>query len=141
SGLAYRFEVRRRVTPGEDARVNPRVERFHAAVEHFGKSRVLGELRDRAAVVGEEARRASSRQNLDLVSGQSPCELGEAGLVGNADQRRPDGNHILILSDCIFFRSVLRLMPSISAATDWLPAARSRTISSIGRSTFFITMS
>src|SRR5215470_20459818 len=112
-----------------------------AALEHLGKSGVLGHLGHRAAVIGEEPRGAACRQDPDLESGQSPCKLGETGLVGNADQRRPDGNHILIFSDCIFFRSVLRLMPSISAATDWFPAARSSTISSMGRSTFFMTMS
>src|SRR5882672_674170 len=118
-----------------------RMQGLHASVEHFRKPGVVGDLGYRCALFGEELRRAARRQNLDLESGQAPSQLGEAGLVGNADQRPPDGNHILILSDCIFFRSVLRLMPSISAATDWLPAARSSTSSSIGRSTFFSTMS
>src|SRR3989338_5098742 len=41
----------------------------------------------------------------------------------------------------IFLRNVLRLMPSISEARDWLPPACSSTISSSGFSTQSITMS
>src|SRR5947207_1147015 len=42
-------------------------------------------------------------------------------------------------SSVIFLRSVLRLMPSISAAFTWLPPARSSTTSMSGRSTALIS--
>ncbi len=79
--------------------MKPWMQGLHASVEHFRKPGVVSNLGYRCALIGEELRRTARGQDLDLESGQSPSQLGEAGLVGNADQRRPDGNHILILSD------------------------------------------
>src|SRR5262245_66568836 len=99
-----------------------------------------GDFGDRHAFLREELRGAAGGEDLHLEAGQRPGQLDDPGLVGDAEQR-PLDFHPLIRSCCIFLRRVLRLMPSISAASDWLPAALPSTVSIIGFSMFFSTMS
>jgi hypothetical protein len=76
---------------------------------------------------------------------QRAGELDDARFVRDAEQRPAHlpgiGHYPLIRSCCILLRKVLRLMPSISAASVWLPLAWPRTISIMGFSTFFSTIS
>ena len=54
--------------------------------------------------------------------------------------QRTGGRRTAMPSSVIFFRSVFRLMPSMSAAFTWLPPTRSSTISMSGRSTALMSV-
>src|SRR3954467_440072 len=119
-----------------------RVQRFHAAVEHFRKSGVCGNLGDRQAFFFEQLGRPAGRNELDAKGTQRAAEVRDSGLIRNAQQRPLDFRHYpLMRSCCIFLRKVLRLMPSISAASDWFPWAWPMALSIIGFSMFFSTIS
>src|SRR3970282_553101 len=126
----------------EQTAVNLWMQRLEPPIEHLGESGVGGDLGDRDAFFREQPGRAAGGEQSHAQPGEGAGQLDEAGLVGNAEQRSLDLDHYpLIRSCCIFLRSVLRLMPSISAASDWLPAALSSTVSIIGFSMFLSTMS
>ena len=55
--------VRFQIAPAEDAAVNFRVQRFHAAVEHFGETGVVGDFDHGDACVGQELGRAAGRED------------------------------------------------------------------------------
>ncbi|ABA48884.1 hypothetical protein BURPS1710b_3404 [Burkholderia pseudomallei 1710b] len=149
-----RLHVLGQVAAGEDAAVHLRVQRLHAPIEHFREAGVVGHFGDGQARVGEQFRGAARRQQLDAERGQRFREVDDAGLVGNGNERLLDhdgttnsqenGDGAAAYSRpccCSFLRSVLRLMPRYSAASDWLPPACSSTTSSIGFSTHDITIS
>ncbi len=150
--LLERGHVFRQVAAREDAAVHLRVQRLHAPVKHFREARVVGDFGDGQARVREQFRGAAGRQDLDAEVRQRFGEIDDAGLVGNGDERLLDhdekaGCDVRGARDyskpccCSFLRSVLRLMPRYSAASDWLPPACSSTTSSIGFSTHDTTMS
>src|SRR5204863_6202908 len=135
-GCAMLRVVRAREKPGMDARM----QGLHTPIEHLGKAGIGGYLGDAEALAREELRGAAGGKELEARGAQAAGELDDAGLVRDADQRPADGGHYpLIRSCCIFLRSVLRLMPSICAASDWLPSAWPSTVSIIGFSMFFST--
>ena len=74
------------VAPRQQAAVDLRVQRLHAAVEHLGKAGVLGHLGDRQAGVGQQLGGAAGGQQLDAERVQRAREFDDAGLVGDGDQ-------------------------------------------------------
>jgi len=97
-----------------------RVQGFHPPIEHFREAGIVGHLGYQEALLGQKFRRAARRQDLDLESGEPARELARPLLSDTLTSAVRMGItiHIFILSDWIFFRRVLRLIPSISAATD-----------------------
>ena len=63
-----------------------RVQRFHAAVHHFGKAGEVGDAGHREAGVGERARRAAGRDQLEAARREAAAEIDDPGLVRNAQQ-------------------------------------------------------
>jgi hypothetical protein len=135
-------QVLRQVTPGEDAAMHLRVKRLDAAVEHFRETGVIADFGHGQPGFAQHFRGAAGGQQIDALDGEAPGKFEDAPLVGDGNQRLLDGH-----GDCSswcsvsFLRSVLRLMPSISAASVWLVPALASTTSSIGFSTLFKTMS
>src|ERR1051325_1001728 len=142
SGALQRGDVGRIVAPREQAGVDLRMQRLDASVEHLRKAGVRGDFGGGDALLAQELRRAAGGHELDPEGGQGARKLDDARLVGDAEKSPADFRHYpLIRSCCILVRSVLRLMPSIWAASVWFPFACARTISIMGFSTFFSTMS
>src|SRR5262245_5495472 len=118
------------------------MQRLHASVEHLRKAGIRRDLARRYALLAQELCRAAGRHELHAERGQRARKLHDARLVGDAEESPADFRHYpLIRSCCILVRSVLRLMPSIWAASVWFPLACARTISIMGFSTFFSTIS
>src|SRR5208283_34951 len=67
--------------------VDFRVERFNAAVEHFGKARVFADVLHREAGFAQCFGRAAGGNQFDARRGESLREWHQAGLVGNGKQR------------------------------------------------------
>src|SRR6185295_10926458 len=131
---------RRVVAAAEQPAVDLRMQGLDAAVEHLGEARVGRHLGDRDALAREQRRSAAGREDFHAAGREPAREFDDARLVRDAEER-PLDLHPLIRSCCIFLRSVLRLMPSICAASDWLPSAWPSTVSIIGFSMFLSTMS
>ena len=66
-----------------------RVERLHPPVQDLGEAGDVGDVADREPGLGEGARGAAGRDELDAELGERAGEVDEAGLVGNGDQRPP----------------------------------------------------
>ena len=75
------------VAPRQQRRVQPRVQGLHAAVEDLGLAGELGDVGDLEPRLAQGARGAAGREDLDPLRGQRPGEVGDAGLVGDRDQR------------------------------------------------------
>jgi hypothetical protein len=82
--------MRRIGASAEDAAVNFRVQRLHAAVHDFRKAGVVADLDDRDAGIAHGLCGAAGRQDLDAASGQKRRKIDKAGLVGNGNQGPPD---------------------------------------------------
>ena len=72
-----------------------RVERLHAAAEHLGALRQVGDVEDRQARVADRAGGSAGGDELHLELGEALGELDEPGLVGNGEQRAPHGLHVI----------------------------------------------
>jgi hypothetical protein len=143
--LGHDRQMLGQVAPAEDAAMHLGMQGLDPAVEHFGKAGVVGDVGDGEAGVAQQLGGAAGGKQLDAELGQAAGKINRAALVGNADERLGDfhetsGNQSNSCSTSMR-RRVPRLMPSISAATVWLPSACFMTTSSIGRSTHFSTMS
>ena len=66
--------------------VHFRMQRLHAAIEHFGETRELADLHDGNARFLQRARRAARRNDLHAHAVQLAGEFDESRLVRNADQ-------------------------------------------------------
>ena len=94
AGVAELGHLRRRIAPSENPGVKARMQGFHAPIEHFGKAR----CRSATSVTSRPSAaqlpgRAAGRQDADPELRQPTRKLGEAGLVGYADQRGADLCH------------------------------------------------
>src|SRR5262249_13857260 len=101
--------------------------------EQLAAARDLQPELEHPGTSGEQRRRKIGR-------GPARVEGIDGGVQRPEDEARPPSGppttrRIGMPSSVIFFRRVLRLMPSMSAAFTWLPPARSRTTSISGRST------
>jgi hypothetical protein len=92
-----RGQMRRHVTTGQEAPVDPRMEGFDPPVEHLGKAGDVRDFPNRDGAVPEKLGGAAGRENLDAKPGQGLGERDDAGLVVNADQRPPDLHRMMTL--------------------------------------------
>jgi len=88
--LGERGNMGRYLASGKDARVDDRVQRLHASVEHLGKVGELLDRRDRNAAGGEQRSCATGGNDLDITRNECSGELDDAGLVTHADERAMD---------------------------------------------------
>ena len=86
-------------TSAQDPTVDFWVQGFDPAVHHFGKAGVIGDLDDVDAFFAEQSTGAAGRENLDTAMGQCLCKLDDAGFIGDADQRAPQGRQSGITHD------------------------------------------
>ena len=75
------------VAPRQQRRVQPRVQRLHAAVEDLLLAGELGDVGDAQAGLAQGAGGAAGGEDLDPERGQALGEVGDPGLVGDRDQR------------------------------------------------------
>ena len=80
-------DVPRVVAQRQQAAVDRRVQRLHAAVHHFGKARQVGHVAHGQPRLPQRLRGAAGGQKLDPPARQSAREVDQAGLVGNGNQR------------------------------------------------------
>ena len=78
------------VSPGEDRRVNPRMQRLHAPAQQLGCLGYVLDRRDRDPDLLQERGRAAARHDLDVELREAACERLEALLVVDRDQRALD---------------------------------------------------
>ena len=75
------------VAPRQQRRVQPRVQRLHAAVEDLLLAGELGDVGHLEPGLAQRAGGAAGGEDLDPERGQALGEVGDAGLVGDRDQR------------------------------------------------------
>ena len=89
--LAGLGHVLLRVTTAQQGAVHLGVQRLHAAVHHLG---IAGKLLNRGNGHARSLNRlggSARRDNLNAkIVNQCSCEIDDAGLVGDRDQRAPD---------------------------------------------------
>ncbi len=90
--LLQRGDMLGQVAPRQDARMNLRLQRLHASVQHLGKAGVVGDFRDGDAVVGEQLGCPAGGKNLYPELMQAACKFKDAGLVRYADECLFDGH-------------------------------------------------
>ena len=87
---------------GEQAAMHARMQRLHAAVHHLGIARELLDGGYGNARILDSTSRTARRDDLDAkVIDQRPCEIDDARLIGNRDQRAGDlhiRSHAVLLS-------------------------------------------
>ncbi|MNM83567.1 hypothetical protein D3C81_956300 [compost metagenome] len=84
--LGQRGHVLGQVAAGQDATVHLRVQRLHAAVQHFRKAGVVGHLRHGQAGVGQQLGGAAGGKQHHAERVQVAREIDDAGLVGNGEK-------------------------------------------------------
>ena len=67
--------------PAQDPAMDFRVQGLDPAIHHFRKARIVGNLGDGNAVIGEQARRAARRDHFDPQHVQIACEIDDTGFV------------------------------------------------------------
>ncbi|MBE5691951.1 MAG: leucine-rich repeat domain-containing protein, partial [Sutterella sp.] len=125
--LLERCHVLGHRTTGEDARMDLGVERLHAAVEHFGESRVVGHFLNVDPFAGEKLRSAAGRKDVVSRLDEAAGELDDARLIRNGEECLLA--HVYFSLNFLevpragsipcswsFLRKVFRLMPSNWAA-------------------------
>jgi hypothetical protein len=80
-------EIVLRIAPGEDGRVDARVQRLDAPAEELGNVGQLVDRRDREAELGDVRSAPAARHEVDPEVGEPACELVETGLVEDRDER------------------------------------------------------
>ena len=74
----------------KQAAVDERVQRLHAAVEHFGKAGVFADVLHGEAGLAQGFGGAAGGKQLDAVAGENLGERHEAGFIGNREQSTLD---------------------------------------------------
>ena len=82
-----RRHVLRVVAPRQQRRVQPRVQRLHAAVEDLLLAGELGDVGHLEPGLAQRRRGAAGGEDLDPERRQPLGEVGDPGLVGDRDQR------------------------------------------------------
>jgi hypothetical protein len=72
---------------GQQATMNPRVQRDHPVVEDGGKSGEVGHVSDRDASGGNRGGRATAAENAPPGGMQPNGQIGDTGLVEHGEQR------------------------------------------------------
>ena len=78
----------------EQAAVHLGMQRLDTAVHHFRKAGEIGYVDDLEAGIGQRLARAAGRDEFDAALGQRACEVDQAGLVGNGNQRAGDAAEV-----------------------------------------------
>lgn len=73
--------------------MNFRMQGFHAAVEHFGETGIVGDFNHGNARTGKQLRRAAGGEDFDTELVQVLGKFNRACLVGQADQGAFDDGH------------------------------------------------
>ena len=83
------------IAPAEDAAVDFRVQRFHAAVEHFGETGVVGHFDNGDARIGQKRGGAAGGEDFYARFVQSAGKFDCAVFVGQTNQGALDfcGGH------------------------------------------------
>ncbi len=84
--LGEHLEVVGMVATRKNAAVDCGMERLHAALHHLGKARHLRDARHRQAGLGQLPRGAAGRDQREPARDQAAPEIGDAGLVGDAQE-------------------------------------------------------
>ncbi len=90
---AVRFhgrQVRGQVAPPENAAVHLGVQGFHAAIEHFRKTGVIGDIRHGQPRIAQQFGRAPRGEQRDAKLRKAPGKFDNACFIGNADERLSD---------------------------------------------------
>ena len=83
--LLHRRHMFRQIAAAEQPGMDARVQRLHAAVEHFGKTGVVGDFGDFQSGFAQQLRGAASGQQRHAETGKAACKINDTRLVGNAD--------------------------------------------------------
>ena len=78
--------VLRIVAAMQDAAVHFGMQRFDAAVEHFGESGEVGNVFDRDAGIAQQFGSAASGDQFDAEGGELAGEIWQSGFVGDAEK-------------------------------------------------------
>ena len=81
-----RRHVTRIVVPAQEAPVHLGMQRLHAAIHHFGKAGVVGDVADGDARLLQVLARAAGAEDFDAAGNQFANEFDEAGFVADTDQ-------------------------------------------------------
>ena len=84
----------------QQATVHLGMQGFDPAIEHFGKTGVVGYFGDREPGLAQQFGGASGREQADPKGGQLRGQLDDASLVGNADQGLLDRVHGVLVAGC-----------------------------------------
>jgi hypothetical protein len=93
--------VTREPEVGEEPGMHGRVQGLDAAVEGLGESGQCAHLGDRVAGVGDDLGRRTRRHDLDALLGERRRQLEQSGLVGDRDERPPDGDQVAFAVVCV----------------------------------------
>ena len=80
-------EILFELTPRENPGVHVRVQRLHAPAEHLGEAGDVLDRGHREPCLLESGRRPAARHELEAEVDEPACELDDAGLVVDGDQR------------------------------------------------------
>jgi hypothetical protein len=83
------------IAASEQAAVDPRVQRLHAAAEHLRAAGERLDVHHLESGFAQRAGRAARGHQLDAEFGESAGKVDEARLVGNGEQRPLDGTRLL----------------------------------------------
>jgi hypothetical protein len=95
-GLDQRFSMFRIPSVGQNPCVDARVKRLDPAVEHLGEAGHRRDVRHGKVPVAQGSGRSAGRDELETEADEASAEFGEAGLVGDGQQRSPGGRDIRI---------------------------------------------
>ena len=84
--LSDRVEILRVIAPRQDAPMNGGVQGLHPALQHLGKARNVRHVGHGQAGVGERARGAAGRNQLEPARREAAGDIHDAGLIGNAQE-------------------------------------------------------
>ena len=108
--------------------MNFRMQRFNAAVHHFGEARVVRDLDDVDALIAEQMTGTTCRENFDTAMDKGLREFNDAGFIGDTDQGAPQRRqsgivHVLSLPfvGCL---SCSGARTSLAAFSSWLLGLR-----------------
>ena len=92
--LFHSGNVIKQIAPAENAAVDFWMQRFHAAVEHFGEACIVGHFDDGNARIGQELGRAAGGEDGHAELVERAGKFDGAGFVGKTDQGTFDfGEH------------------------------------------------
>ena len=113
--------------PPQQSAMDLRVERLDAPVHDLGKAGVVRHFAHFQPGVAQRLGGAAGGEQFDPVLGERAGKVGQAVLIGDRQQCACDRHGLRPYSlspiERSFLRSVVRVIPRISAAWLWLPSA------------------